>query len=264
MAMQSYKPVNALLRGLDVLATVNKRGGAASVGEIHQQTGIDKATIVRMLETLIHAGFIVRDAEKRIYEVTGKTLLLASGYDRHRTVARLVAPIMMQFRAEIGWPSDAAIFDQDAMLIIETSRETGPLHVNRHPGYRAPILATSIGRAYLAFCSNDLRDAVMTKEALDVASWNDIARNSHLAGKIFDGIRRKGYATMDAEYSRLEYDNKISSIGVPIIANGKVQASINVIYLKNALTAKKAAETLLLPLQKTAQLMANELALQPN
>ena len=68
--MHSYKPVNALLRGLDILTTVNRCGGTASVGEIYQQTSIDKSTIVRMLETLIHAGFIARDTDRRVYEVT--------------------------------------------------------------------------------------------------------------------------------------------------------------------------------------------------
>lgn len=62
----------------------------------------------------------------------------------------LVAPIMASFRTEIGWPSDVAIFGRDAMLVVETSRQAGQMLVNRHPGYRAPILATSLGLAYLA------------------------------------------------------------------------------------------------------------------
>ena len=49
--MGSYKPVNAALRGLDVLAAVNKLKGRATIGELHRETSLDKATIVRMLET---------------------------------------------------------------------------------------------------------------------------------------------------------------------------------------------------------------------
>ena len=170
---------------------------------------------------------------------------------------------MMQFRAEIGWPSDVAIYDQDAMLVIETSRESGPMLVNRHPGYRAPILATSIGRVFLAFCDNDLRESILKRESQNEASWNELARDPNLAREFFDLIRDQGYATMDPEYSRLEYANRISSIGAPIIANGKIQAAINVIYLKNALSAQQATETLLQPLQKTAKLISDELMLQP-
>ena len=36
--MTSYKPVNAVLRGLGVLAAVNKLKGEASVGALHRET----------------------------------------------------------------------------------------------------------------------------------------------------------------------------------------------------------------------------------
>ena len=71
--MGSYKPVNAVIRGMEVLAAVNKLKGKATVGEIHRETAIDKATIVRMLETLMHAGYVYRDDDRTMYEVTGKT-----------------------------------------------------------------------------------------------------------------------------------------------------------------------------------------------
>ena len=63
--MTSYRPVNAVLRGLDVLLATNRLKGRATVGEIHRHTGLDKATIVRMLETLAHAGLTVRNEETR-------------------------------------------------------------------------------------------------------------------------------------------------------------------------------------------------------
>ncbi|MDD9876134.1 MAG: helix-turn-helix domain-containing protein [Magnetovibrio sp.] len=258
--MTSYRPVAAAVRCLDVLMATNRLRGRATVGEIHRHTGIDKSTIVRMLETLAHAGFVVRDEETPVYEVTGKSLLLSSGYDRHRAVGTIVSPIMTEFRTAIGWPSDAAIFDQDAMLLVETSRQAGPMLVNRHPGYRAPILATSLGMAYLAFCGAEERDAVLAQEAEIDAPWNLIARNPAEAAETFSAIRRQGYATMHPEYSRLEYSNKISSIGVPIMDGNKIFATINVLFLKTVLPVENALRTLLDPLVGAAARIGNELA----
>ena len=48
------------------------------MGENHRRTGLDKATIVRMLESLVHAGFVVRDEQDRAYQITGKTLMLSA------------------------------------------------------------------------------------------------------------------------------------------------------------------------------------------
>ncbi len=250
--MTSYRPVNAAIRSLDVLAAVNKFKGRASVGEIHRETAIDKATIVRMLETLMHAGYVFRDADQPYYEVTGKTLLLCSGFDRHRAVGRIVAPIMAAFRNDIGWPSDVAIFDRDAMLVVETSREAGPMLVNRHPGYRAPILATSLGLAYLAFADAMEREVVLAREAGDPAAWNNMARDREEAERTFTGIRVRGYATMHPEYSRIEYNRQISTIGVPILIDGTAIAAMNVLFLKSALPVETAISTLLPGLKESA------------
>jgi IclR family mhp operon transcriptional activator len=263
LPMGSYKPVNAVMRGLDVLAAVNKLKGRATVGELHRETTIDKATIVRMLETLMHQGFVLRDDAHGAYEVTGKTLLLCSGYDRHRAVGRVVAPIIASFRNRFGWPSDVAIFDHDAMVLIESSREEGPIVVNRLPGYRAPMLATSLGLAYLAFASEADRNDVLERVTAMPAVWNEIARDRAKLERYLDVIRRQGYATMHDEYSRTEYGRRISTVGVPILVDGVSVAAMNVLYLKSALKMEEAVETMLSPLQECAEEISRALAASP-
>lgn len=261
--MGSYKPVNAALRGLDVLAAVNKLKGRATIGELHRETGLDKATIVRMLETLMHAGFVVRDEHHTAYEVTGKTLLLCSGYDRHRAVGRIVGPIIAAFRNRFGWPSDVAIFDHDAMVLIESSRDAGSILVNRLPGYRAPMLGTSLGLAYLAFASTEEREEVLDRVTAMPAVWNEIARDRAKAEDYLAGIRGQGYATMHDEYSRTEYGRRISTIGVPILVGGRSVAAMNVLYLKSALPVAEALATMVAPLKACADEIAGVLTAGP-
>ena len=258
--MASYRPVTAAMRGLDVLAATSRLGGRATLAELHRLTGLDKSTILRMLETLEHAGFVIRDDERRSYQVTGKTLQLSAGYDRHRAVGAIVAPALSAFRTAVGWPSDVAIFDHDAMLVVETSREVGPMFLNRRPGYRAPVLATSLGLAYLAHCGDGERAAVLARAAGDPQPWNEIARDPALAERTIAAIRAQGYATMSPSYERQEYAGKISSLGVPIARDGRIYAAMNILYLLNALTPAQAAATLLGPLQETARKLADELA----
>ena len=49
------KRVSALQRGLSVLSAVSKLGHGG-VAEVRELTGLDKATIIRLLETLTHEG----------------------------------------------------------------------------------------------------------------------------------------------------------------------------------------------------------------
>lgn len=250
--MPSYKPVNAALRVLEVLASVNRLRGRATVSEIHQQTGINKATIVRMLETLTHAEYVMRNDDEKTYGVTGKTLMLSAAFDRHRLISGVIGPHIQEFTDTNGWPSDVALFDTDAMLVIESSRRGGPLCFNRAPGHRFPALGGSLGLTYLAYCTSEERDAIVRQAAEDPAPWNDLARNpSELHGALTD-IRTNGYATMTPSYSTAEYKNRISSIGVPILSGDTLHASINVLYLRNVLDEDTARENLLGPLKQVA------------
>src|SRR5690606_30801062 len=75
----SFPPVGAVQRGLEILRSVSRRQ-IATVTEIHRDTGVPKPTIVRMLETLIHDGYVLRDRMCGGYRITRKTGELHSGY----------------------------------------------------------------------------------------------------------------------------------------------------------------------------------------
>lgn len=228
----SYKPVTAALRVLDVLFAVNALDGRASVGTLHQRTGINKPTIVRMLETLMAAGYVVHDHDRQTYLITGKAISLGSSFDKPREIARLSAPLLGRFREEIGWPSDIAVFDTDAMLVIGSSREMGPLSFNRAPGYRAPILATSLGLSFSAHCAPDTLERLIQRVLAGPAPWNALARDRAALDAKLALIRRDGFAEMEAAYSQGEYGNRVSSVGVPVLGKHKVYAAVNLIYFK--------------------------------
>lgn len=258
--MTSYKPVTAALRVLEVLAAVNRLGRQAHVAGLHKETGIDKATVVRMLETLIHGGYLLREeGPPPVYRPTGKTLSLATGYDRHKVISAIVSDDLAQFRQQIGWPSDVALFDQDAMLVVETSRQAEPLSFQRVSGFRAPVLLTSVGLAWLAHVAPVEAQAFIARAAKNPAPANDIARTpDQLAAKLAT-IRSRGYAVMDQAYSREAYDQQFSGIGVPIMTGTEVFGAINVIFLRSALSEAEAVARLVAPLQDVAARMATKL-----
>lgn len=255
----AYKPVIAALRVLDVLATVSKSNGHATVGEIHRITTLDKATIVRMLTTLAHAGYIVRDRDSQSYRVTGKTLQLSAGYNRHEAISAIVSEDLGAFRQRIGWPSDVSILDGDAMLVIETSREVEPMRFFRKPGYRASVLSTSLGRAYLAFCPEEERQTFLERVRPNPSQEFALSRDPEALQALLEEVRAQGYATMDESYSRENYDSQFFSIGVPIRTPSQVFGAMNIIYLRRAMTPEAAREQFLVPLTDVADTLAAKL-----
>lgn len=258
--MPSFKPVIALVRGLEVLKVVNAEG-QATVRSLNKATGLDKATIVRMLETLEHAGYVMRDPDNAVYSPTGRTLLLSQGYDRHLWVGAVAEPILGEFRSRIGWPSDVAICDADAMVVVRTSRDSlGPLSFNRRPGFRASILMTSLGRAYLAFCPQSERERVVALLAAQPGTWNDLARHPRKLDKLLEEVRERGYSVMDDAYSEREFHGSVWAFGVPVMKDGEVYGSINIMLLRSAVSLEEGVATFLAPLQEAAAKLAAALA----
>ncbi|SFD93121.1 transcriptional regulator, IclR family [Pseudomonas citronellolis] len=255
----SFKPVEAVVRALRVLRVINEEK-QSTVASLHRQTGLDKATIVRMLETLHHEGYVARDQERALYSVTARTLLLSQGYDRSRWLASVAEPTLARFRNAIGWPSDLALFDFDAMVVVQTSRGSGPLSFNRQPGFRSPMLATSIGLAYLAFCGEEERRSIIENLAASPGEWNQLAQDPERLEKLLKKIRKDGFAVMSSEYSRDVFASNVWAIGVPVMHEGELFATMNVMLLKSAVNLTEARKTLLAPLQRTAAQIARDLA----
>jgi IclR family mhp operon transcriptional activator len=263
LRVASFDPVTAVLRALDVLMAVN-RLKEASVADVFRQTGLNRPTIVRMLETLVHAGFVMRHPTRAVYMPTGKTLELSSGYALHRQVGMIVTPVLEKLRGKIGWPSDVGVFDGDAMVVAETSRGDGHLSFNRRSGYRAPVLATSLGLAFLAFCGEADRARALKLARTSPEPWNGPARSASAAAKLLKTIRRRGFATMHEEYSKRAYRGVASAMGVPILVDRVAVASLNMTFLRDAFTPAEAAAKFLRPLQDAALEIANTIGSASN
>jgi IclR family transcriptional regulator, mhp operon transcriptional activator len=256
--MTSFQPVTAVLRALDVLLAVN-RLREASVGDIFRETGLNRPTIVRMLETLMHAGFVARHPMQSIYVPTGRTLDLSAGYQRHEEMALVAAPVLSALHQQLQWPSDVAVFDVDAMVVARTSRDEGRLHFNRRPGYRAPLLGTSLGLSFLAFCDAETRRTALALLGASTDPWNQIMDRPVALQELLETIRKNGYATMHPDYSELAYNGIASAVGVPVLIGGVAVGSLNLMYLRNSIDEAGVIARFIAPLQEAAAAIARAL-----
>ena len=259
--MASYKPVTAVLRGLAVLRSVSVER-PASVMSIQHATGINRPTIIRMLETLQHAGLVLREPRTRNYILTASALELSMGYELGSLVATAARSVLKSLQGKIGWPSDVGIFDSDAIVVVATTRSgEGRFFYDRRPGFRAPLLATSLGRAYIAFASEEERRAAFALLRQSSEPWNEPARNRQKAAQLIRAIRRNGYATTNLSYAQREYDGKVLFFGVPIMRDSRPVGALNVAYLRETLTKVEAEKRLLPPLKEAATEIAANLVL---
>lgn len=253
--MASFKPVTAALRAFEVLAVVN-RLAQPSFARIHKESKLSSATVVRILETLEVAGLVAKDAERGLYVPTSKTLTLSSGYTPSQHLDIVAKPVLAELQRQIGWPSDVAIFERDCMVVVQTSRGSGRMSFNRQPGYRAPVLGTSLGMAYLAFSPDSLKAELLRTLADDSAPWGALARDPEKLETALKQVRTLGYAAMHPDYRRISYDSTVSAVGVPILVNGHAVAALNVMFLTEAVDLEAAGPKLSPPLRQAAAQIA--------
>lgn len=230
-------PIAALQRGLAILRAIN--AGHHQVREIHAATKLPKSTIARMLETLVAEGYVRQDMQ-RGYRVTARVLSLSNGFDAADTLLEVARPVLEKLRQNHLWPSDLAILDQDAMVILDTGRDPGTLSLNRTIGSRLPVLVTSLGRACLAFMPTNVIEHTLGLLAKNATPDAEIAKNPDAVRRVLAQARRQGYATGDREYL-----TTTRSVAVPILAGDQVAASLNMMVVANAMTMDQVVKTCL-------------------
>lgn len=247
---KSYPPISALMRGLDLLTELNKQK-VASVGSLYAATGISKSTIVRNLETFEHLGLVARDQKSDGYVVTAKVLTLSAGYDLGERLVAISTPILNEFRATMPWPSDVAVFDGEAMVILETSRPPGTLALNRPIGTRLPVTRSALGRAYLANINEDRKNAILDSIARTAESVFDRDQIEHDLKR----YRLQGYSENNQSLSE-----NTRGVGIAIQLDGEVVACVNSVVLAEAMSMKDVIKRCVTPLRNVARKIETALA----
>jgi len=230
--MAPTAPVNALMRGLLVLEAVNAYG-PAGLSQIRHHTGIPKATVLRLLESLRQAGYLTFDPEARTYQVGLRALALSNNVSYEDNLLTVARPVMARLRERLGWASDLAVFQHDKMVILDTNRQPGALSSNRSIGSRVPMLASATGRAYLAAVpeAESRRILDLLRDSTD--PFEKLARDPAAAARILEETRRRGYALSDREFLKTN-----RGAAVAVMRGTDVVCVINLIAIAQLATLK--------------------------
>ena len=96
MSIESRSLATSLFKALDLLGLLNARTSGIGIAGIVEEMGLPRSSLLRMLDSLAHYGFVERD-EARVYRVTSKfrDWRLEDGDERlktrHRSLMRRIA-----------------------------------------------------------------------------------------------------------------------------------------------------------------------------
>jgi DNA-binding IclR family transcriptional regulator len=200
-----------LARGLRVLKCIGGAPDGATVAELAAATGLDRAVLYRLLETLAEGGFVVRDGDRR-YHLGVALVELGARAGRGLEVRRIALPGMRALMEQVREAVCLAVRDRNDVVVVDRVEPPGLfVRVGYHVGFRHPLAVGAHGRALLSFMEADDR-------------LPHLERHANLAAEL-DASRQRGFAVSTDELER-----GASGVAAPILDRlGRPIASVGLL-----------------------------------
>ena len=260
------KTIRALVRGLDIMQILQKKG-SATLNEIYQVSGLPRPTIFRILRTLEGAGWVRRGLDDGLYRNSFKIEGMVDGLDETDRLAEISAPYLDRLCRKASWPSDLAILNSGGlyMELKETSRSLTPFLLNRDSiGHKINLPLSAVGRAYLAFCAKSECETILSRLRKSRNMTNKLIHLGEEFSADLEKIHRAGYATRDPSFGgghkplRSEFDDGLNAIAVPIQLNEKILGCISLVWVRKATSIQSIVSKYLLDLHNAAMDISNK------
>src|SRR6266516_716684 len=266
MRHYKVKPIQSLERGLHVLAKLRDMR-AASLHDLHHGTGIPKPTLTRILYTLYRQGLVWQRMADGAF-LPSHIMLQRGHLDDTAWLVEIASPVVEKLCARVMWPSVLSVPRLDHMEVVETNRPRA--HFDALPagpiGFRANILRSASGRAYLAFCPDAEREAVLRRLRDRDGVGHEMAHDPVAVRRIGAAPRRRGYSVRAPDFgghyskTRRELDDGRSSIAMPVRTGGHVLGCVNLTWRRRALTLTEVVQRYAGDLRTAVTTIENRLA----
>jgi len=219
-----------------VLATFSDERRAQSSAEIGRRAGLPPSTAHRIVDDLIAAGLLERDARQRV--TLGMRLWeLAQRGSRALRLREAALPAMEQVQLRIREHTQLAVLENDEALFIERlSDPHAGLNVTRVAG-RLPLHASSSGLVLLAHAPRVVVDRVLGRPlaAMTELTVTDPAR---LRAQL-ETIRARDVVVSPGTVSTVS-----TGVAVPVRDRGTVVAALSVVLPRDSGRENQAVEVL--------------------
>jgi IclR family mhp operon transcriptional activator len=257
--MRDYKvkPIRALERGIDVLMALQSSNGA-SLHDLFRLTGLPKATLLRIIITLEKKGLIWQRLADGAYLPSHAVYKKAPHHGDEAYLVEVAAPILERLCSEVNWPSVLAVPRLDAMEVIETNRPKSYFHhIPVGPiGVRVNMLRSATGRAYISFCGESERAAIIERLKVSGNPENYLALQPVALASLLEETRRLGYG---CRYHDFHKDGR-NSLAVPIRVSSEVIAAVNLTWTGHVMATDQMIAKHLRDLRAAADQIGAELS----
>ena len=209
------------VKGMSVLKAFDTSSTHLTLPQIARATGLDRASARRLVLTLVHLGYVKQ--EERVFSLTPRILVLASGFLQARQFGKTIEPVLRSFSQQISDAISMAMIDgHQAVYVAHAGADTKPVSIGFTVGSRAPLLHTAIGRALVAACSPEQARELIANAPLERFTESTVLDRDAIAADVALTAKR-GFAFVDGEF-----EAGVAAIATPVRSESGETASLGI------------------------------------
>lgn len=200
--------VESVRRAVRILNAIGSHRSAATLSEIVDQVQLTKATVFRLLSTLVLEGMVEQDPQTHQYKLGVNTIALGQKALDSTDLVGVAKPYLEKVTDRYPVVAYLNVLIDTSVLTIDRVPHLAGVQFIR-AGAQMPLHATASGLVFLAFCESTLLSAVVSRGLEKVASGT-ISDPGVLRAAV-EEVRNRGYA-----YDRSTLDEGVGSVAAPV------------------------------------------------
>jgi len=191
--------VRSVSRALEILRCFTPYRNELSLSELSDLTGLNKSTILRLLDCLIAEGVMEQNPLSAKYTLGLKLFEMGMVYYASQLkISQMAKPFMIALSENVRLTCNLAVLDKDEIIYVGIQEPDTAVRINFNLGSRAKAANTSLGKVMMAELSEERIDELIAGGALQAATQKSIT--DPVAFKnLLKQVKEEGYATDEEE-----------------------------------------------------------------
>lgn len=190
---QKNYSMTTVLKAIQLLRVFTKDEKKLSLTELHKKTGIGKSSLQRLLSTLVHERFLVKDEATKLYSLGMELFFLGNLVEKSDAFLSVATPVMERLNQSTKENISISMIENNERKCIHNLPSHHELSALTYIGHTSPLYAGASAKLLLAFQSD-----IFIQHYLEEIEFKRITdRTIHSAEDLREDIfriRKMGYA----------------------------------------------------------------------
>lgn len=190
----------SLVRGLNLLERLAASPGGLALSELAEAADFAPSTTHRLLQALQSQGFVTQDSELGVWKIDVKTFRIGNSFLEARDFLATSRPFLRRLTALTGETANLGVRDDGTAVFLAQSESPQMMRMITRLGSRAPLHASGVGKALMAWLPEDELERILDERGLARVTENTLHTPESLREGMAE-IRRQGFACDREEHA---------------------------------------------------------------